>query len=136
MPLADGKVDKLEGFVEVDYRIQNEVKLTVHEFGLSYIGFIVPSSIFDAHGEPLPVWDVIPGGSEVGGHAVILVAYDADFVTVISWGRLFKMTWAFFENYCKEAYALIDKSWLNATGKTPLGLTLHQIESLMSELRA
>lgn len=135
MPLSNGAVDKILGFVEINHKIQNEVKVTINEFGLTYIGFNVPDSIFDENNRPFPVWDYTPGASSIGGHAVVLPAYGPNGLSVISWGQVYKMTWEFFEAYCDEAYAIIDKSWINATGQTPLGLTLAQIENLMSELR-
>ena len=37
-----------------------------------------------------------------GGHAVDVVRYDADGLTVVTWGRLQQMTWAFWERYCRR----------------------------------
>lgn len=136
MPLSNGSVDKILGFVEADVKIMEEVKVTVNEFGVSYIGFQVPQSIYDQNGNILPVWDFTDPNSQIlGGHAVVLCGYDLQGFTFVSWGKLYKMTWAFFENYCDESYAIIDKNWINYRGTTPLGLTLPQLESVMNALR-
>ena len=49
-------------------------------------------------------------------------------MTCITWGGLKKMTWAWFEKYCSEAYALVSKDWLNASGVSPSGLDLAALE--------
>jgi hypothetical protein len=50
-------------------------------------------------------------------------------LTCITWGGLKKMTWAWFEKYCSEAYALVSKDWLNASGVSPSGFDLAALES-------
>ena len=135
VPLADGTTDKILAFVEVDQKNLNEVKLAVSDFGLAYIGIEVPGNIFKPNGDPLAVWDYVPNASSEGGHAIIIVGYDAVGFTVISWGELYKMTYAFFNHYCDEVYAIADKNWIAKTGKTPLGMTLAQLEALMTEIK-
>lgn len=67
---------------------------------------------------------------------MILAGYDANGATVISWGDKYSMTWKFFGQFCDEIYGLIDQSWIESTGKTPAGLTLAQIESLMQAIKS
>jgi hypothetical protein len=38
------------------------------------------------------------------------------------------MTWAWFEKYCSEAYALVSKDWLKASGVAPSGFDLATLE--------
>jgi hypothetical protein len=57
-------------------------------------------------------------------------------MTVISWGSLYTMTPAFFAQFVDEAYALADASWIEATGLSPAGLTIGQLEALMQSLIA
>ncbi len=135
IPLADGSVDKILGYAEINFKNINEVKVAINEFGLAYIGIQVPASIYDANGIPLSMWDYVPNSELEGGHAIIVVGYDNNGVTVVSWGALYKMTWAFFDHYCDEAYAIIDKNWIATSGKTPLGVSLEELETLMKEIR-
>ena len=58
-----------------------------------------------------------------GGHAVNVVAYDDRTLTVVTWGRLQEMTWAFWERYVDESYAIISPDFLDA-GKAPNGFDL------------
>jgi hypothetical protein len=45
------------------------------------------------------------------------------------------MTPAFMSQFCDEAYALADMDWINATGKSPAGLSIAQLEDFMQSLR-
>ena len=45
------------------------------------------------------------------------------------------MTWKFFGEYVEEVYAIADHAWIAATGKTPGGLTLKELDTQMRALR-
>jgi hypothetical protein len=128
---------KTLGFVEVDPRNINDVKSTINDCGVAYIGFNVPQNIMPANGDTPKVWTVDKSNSKiVGGHAVVLPGYDAEGAIVISWGELYKMTWQFFSTFVDEVYAIADSDWVNATGKTPAGMSLAELETQMQALRA
>ena len=130
-PIGDGaQTEKLLAFVEVDPRQQGDVKRVIYESGGVYIGFEVPRFLMqDAQGNsisPPDIWSLdslADTKDTIGGHAVFIAGYDNLTVTVISWGRLYKMTWDFFNVFTDEAYALISPDWLASTGQTPLGMT-------------
>ena len=48
---------------------------------------------------------------------------------------IFPMAWDFFAKYVDEVYAIADQTWADATGKTPGGLTLQQLEEQMQALQ-
>ncbi len=138
IPLDDGTRDKIIGFMEVNPSNLDDVKVTINEFGVAYIGFNVPKSLF-ANGAPASIWEVSKdltlANSFDGGHAVVLVGYDDIGPTCISWGSKYKMTWEFFSRYTEEVYAIIDKSWIETNGKTPLDIDIGELEVIMSELK-
>jgi hypothetical protein len=131
------QVKKIHAFVEVAVSNLDNVKSTIADCGVCYIGFSVPRYIMPPGGDPLPTWDVAPGADNtiVGGHAVILAGYDAQGARVISWGKYYTMTWAFFEKFTDEAYAIADPEWIAQKGKTPGGLTLAQLDAAMKALK-
>ena len=124
-------------FVEVDVTNIDNVKRSIHDRGVAYIGFNVPQYIMPPDEEPLKVWDVNPKADDtiVGGHAVVLAGYDANGARVISWGQYYTMTWAFFEKFVDEAYAIADAGWITKFNTTPGGLTLQQLEQAMQALK-
>jgi hypothetical protein len=136
-PIGDGtQRDKILGFVEVDIRQIDDVRRAIYDCGIAYVGFTVPKWLMACDEVP-PVWDYQPNAdnSDDGGHAVIISGYAPDGFDVISWGRKYFMTIAFFLKTMDEAYAVADRAWIAATGQTPAGLTLLEIESQMAALR-
>jgi hypothetical protein len=116
-----------------------QIATAIWLFGGAYIGVELPITAQDQD-----VWDVPnnPGPNDDpgswGGHAIYLVGYDfpespvpnpeSRTLTCITWGRTKKMTWAWFEKYCSEAYALVSKEWLNTSGVSPSGFDLAALE--------
>jgi len=47
----------------------------------------------------------------------------------------YRMTWAFWSAYVDEAYLIADADWITATGKSPAGLALTDLETQMQALR-
>ncbi len=129
---------RITAFVEVDPRNIADVKRTIFECGVAYIGFNVPAFLMPAPPQQPPtVWDVQTSNTNIiGGHAVVLAGYDQKGARVISWGGYYTMTWAFFSAYVDEVYAIADQTWFNAKHTTPGGLTLEELEQQMAALKA
>jgi len=131
-------VNKIAAFVEVDPRVTDDVKRTINDCGVAYIGFNVPAYIMPAGQDPPTVWDYTPANANaqiVGGHAVVLAGYDANGARVISWGQYYTMTWAFFAHWVDEVYAIADQDWIESTGNSVAGMTLQQLEEQMQALK-
>jgi hypothetical protein len=133
-PMDGGQVHKISAFYEVDPRNTSDVKQTIFECGLAYIGFDVPQNLMPDDGETPSIWTVEPDQEIIGGHAIILTGYDSQGLDLISWGAKYRMTWEFFATYVDEVYGIADPEWIKATGQTPCGLTLQQLEQLMQAL--
>jgi hypothetical protein len=132
------QVKKIDAFVEVAVTNLDNVKRTIADCGVCYIGFNVPQYIMPPGKVPLSVWDVDPQADNtiVGGHAVVLAGYNTQGARVISLGQYYTMTWAFFEKFVDEAYAIADPEWITAKGTTPGGLSLAQLEAAMKALKS
>ncbi len=105
---------KILGFAALDPRHVEQIKQSVYLFGGTYIGVQLPLSAQDQD-----TWDVPPSGpigngepGSWGGHAVCVVAYNAKGLWVVTWGKLLFMTWAFWQTYCDEAYAVFSTDML------------------------
>lgn len=98
-------------------------------FGGLYIGLSLPASA-----QAQDVWDwtgTLSGDAKPGswgGHAVDVVRYDAEGLTVVTWGRLQELTWAFWDHYCDEAYCIIASDFLRG-GVAPNGFDLATLQS-------
>jgi hypothetical protein len=131
-----GDKNVLSAWIEVDPRNIDDIKRVIDACGVAYIGFNVPSNIMPQNADPPAVWVYDPSAMNIGGHAIVLAAYDAETVGLISWGKKYQMTWEFFQHYTDEAYALIDTDWVKYTNTTPLGMTLADLVSQMDAIRS
>jgi len=96
--------DKIIGYVAIDPKNHTHVQQAIKIFGGVYLGFQVQQNAikdFDAH-KP---WT--PGKLTQDGHAVYAVSYDAQAVTVLTWGNTQKGTWGWWDECVDEAYAIL-----------------------------
>ena len=135
-PIGRRRRNKILGYIEVDPRHVDDVKRAINDCGLVYVGFNVPQYLGPQNRDLPKLWDIDPANRRfIGGHAVVVPGYDEQTLDVISWGRFYKMTWKFFGRYVEEVYAIADHAWIAATGRTPGGLTLEDLERQMHALR-
>lgn len=104
-----------------------QIKQAINLFGGVYIGLEVSNYIM----RNMPaIWDVVDDDLGIdGGHAVFVTGYDAQTLTFISWGQLYKMTWKFWAKYVDEAHALLSKDFLGANGLDPAGFNLAALQA-------
>jgi hypothetical protein len=80
---------------------------------------------------------VVPAGGAVGnaapnpenGHCIPAVAYDADNLTVITWGEPKTMSWEFYEAYADEAFAVLSLDFIEKSGTDLDGFDLAALET-------
>jgi hypothetical protein len=122
---------KIFGYVALEPGNRQHVELAVDLLGGCYLGVSLPLSA-----QTQKTWSVPPGGAHGngapgswGGHAVPVVAYDSHSVTVVTWGKLLKMTWAFFKIYVEEAYGVLSTDWATGTKVAPSGFDFTQLQA-------
>lgn len=124
---ADGIVEhKIGAFAALAGADHEHLRQTVYLFGGAYLGVALPLSAKNQ-----AVWDVPPEGpigrgspGSWGGHCVVVVAYDATGPIVVTWGQLMQMTWAFYDAYVDEAYAILAEDFLSDTNTAPNGFDI------------
>ncbi len=116
---------KIKFYATINYKSHALLRAAVYLFGGIYVGLNLPATI-----KGQEVWEVVQGDNapgSFGGHAVNVVAYDKVYVTCVSWGKIKKMTWAFWDAYCDESYAIISEDFFNEN-KSPIGLDMDKLE--------
>jgi hypothetical protein len=119
-PTADGKLHRLAAFAAVKLTDWTEIELATSIFGQVIIGFNFPDSAMDQFNAGQP-WTVVKGSPLDGGHCVVLVGYDADWLYVLTWGAVQKMARAFWTAYVDEAWVCITQETINAQGANAYG---------------
>jgi hypothetical protein len=121
--------DEILAFARVDRRNHTDVMQAIRLFGGIYTGFQVQEHCvedFDA-GRP---WT--PGPLTNEGHMVHTVAYDAEGVTVLTWGNIQKANWEWFDECVDEVYAILPPE-AKKPGFAP-GFDFKQLEADLKEV--
>jgi len=122
-------------FVVIDPKDTVALKNSIAHLGVAYLGLQLPDSAQDQN-----VWkrtygadgDDTPGSW--GGHCVTAMAYDHDYVRLITWGWTHLATWDWLSVYLDEAYGLLSPDWLDSTGKSPEGLNWDRLYADLQNL--
>lgn len=123
---------KLDDYTSLDSTDIDGLKWAVELFGSCRLGINLPNSAIDQFNNGQP-WDTVPDdGGIVGRHDVLLVGYDDDHFTVITWGMTQLMTRAFFVQYREEAHPELAFDWIAANGRAPSGFDLAALVSAIS----
>lgn len=121
---------QIHSFVSGSKAIAVDLRCMIHLFGSGYAGLNLPP--FACAGDP-KLWPDIPwkipataiadavAPDPNQGHCVAVVGYDEQSFYAVSWGRLKKMSWEFFERYAEEAYAVLSADWVAENSECPTG---------------
>ncbi len=132
---------RVEAFVEISQGDVWEMKTAIALFGGAYIGMALPN--FSVRDDPFDVeWDVprfwrlYPScwRNPSNGHCVNLVAYDANWLYCVTWGRVKRLSWDFWRRYGDESYAVLNPDWIAASGFAPSGLDMLALRNDLNAL--
>jgi hypothetical protein len=120
---------RIGAYARVAVHDQRLVRTAAWLFGGLYIGLQMPLT---ARAQPVWEWTGSLAGparpGSWGGHAVDVVRYDRNGLTVVTWGRLQELTWSFWGRYCDEAYCILSDDFLKK-GNAPNGFDLAALEA-------
>lgn len=95
---------KIFAFASVNSNNHTHVKQAINLFGGLFMGFQVQEKCLDEFKGKIP-WQ--PGKLVNFGHAVYVTGYDYEGVELLTWGKVHKGTWAWWDYCVDEAYALL-----------------------------
>jgi hypothetical protein len=102
-------------------------------FGGLYLGFMLHRGGLDDFTEGRP-WTDVDEVDVAGGHAVAVVGCDAEFLTVVSWSRLHRMSWPYLRARCHDMYAVASHDWVGPDGATPSGLSWTELRAQLRKI--
>jgi len=130
----------ISAYAAIKLKNQVETMTALYLFGSVYIGVELPD--FAVEGDMLTVPWVVPPGGPVGnaapnpnnGHCIPAVAYDAETLTVITWGEPKTMNWDFYNAYADEAFAVLSQDFIEKSGTDLAGFDLAALEADLEAL--
>lgn len=130
---------KIKAFAAVDQNNTDHIKYAVFLFGGCFAGLSLPISA-----QKQEIWSVVARNNAAatapgswGGHAVAVIGYDDDGLTIVTWGAVKKMTWQFWDTYCDEAYALISPDFApegTSAGRFNIEALYNDLQSIAQQL--
>jgi len=106
--VAGGQQHDIYAFAEILPADMMDVKASIFLLAGTTAGIMVSQSALDQFEVGLE-WDLVDNPGQLrGGHAIDLVGYDLDGPICVTWGKLQHMTWRFWNQYCDEAYGIVD----------------------------
>lgn len=102
-------------FAKLDSSNMAEVMEAIYYLEGINIGMALPLSAKDQINAGKP-WDVTTGPRSKrgswGGHCVLIKQYSTSkkLIPCMTWSMIQPMTWAFFQKYCDEPYAIVDNA--------------------------
>jgi len=112
---------KIAAYAQLSLRNRDQVKAAISMFGAAYIGIGLPDFAAGdlAHLRRTP-WVVRHTGPTSArarrrrnGHCIAAVGYDSKNLHVITWGKMKRMSWEFYETYMEEAFAVVNKQFID-----------------------
>jgi hypothetical protein len=124
--------DKAEAFMEVASAELTQAKLCIEYFGSCYIGMSLPDE------NTFGPWTTPTGPpNPYNGHAVCLIAYDdsKSMFKVCTWGEIWDMSYAWFQKYMDEGYAVLnDIELIISSGKSPEGFNWTELQDDLNHI--
>lgn len=129
---SDNTRHKVAAYLALNKGDVEQLKKAVYLFGAVGIGIEFPASAMDQFNAGKP-WSVVSGSQIEGGHYVPVVGYNKTYLYVVTWGKVQRMTWAFFKKYNDESVVYLSQEMLT-NGKTPSGFDLAQLQADLQTL--
>jgi hypothetical protein len=140
VPLPDGTVHKIAGFVSVNPTDPRQWEAALTDFDCLGVGLNLPRTILtqDQHSEPWAIVDSrLEGDSapgSLGGHEILRVSYDQARERNYSWEERPLTIRSFAGAYCDQLTAFISPDQLGASGVSETGLNWTALLEAAGEL--
>ncbi|WP_043265664.1 hypothetical protein [Streptomyces sp. CT34] len=105
--------NRVVAYAPVNVHDLTAIRQTISLFGAVYAGIQVPANAQQQFQDGKP-WTLDPGWQDqriVGGHAIPLLGYDADYLYAITWGAVQPVAWDWWSMYSDEAWAVLSEEY-------------------------
>lgn len=104
---------KIQAFAELDRSSHDQIRLAIYSDVGVGLGVSLPDCA-QAEIQTGQPWATTTGPGSTpgswGGHYIYVPGYTKIGPVCVTWGRKQQMTWAWFDKYCDEAYAIFDSN--------------------------
>lgn len=129
---ANGKRHSVAAYLGITHTAPLELKQSIYLFSNVGIGIRFPKSAMTQFNAGKN-WTVVRNSPIEGGHYVPAIGYNSQYVYVVTWGKVQKMTWGFYKKYCDEAVAYLSNEMLT-NGKSLEGFNTAELQANLNQL--
>lgn len=105
--IVGGRRYRISDYASINRANRQEIKKAIlMNFGIG-IGVLLPDNAVSEFQRGRAWTDTSRPKS--GGHYVYVTGYSSEGLTCVTWGAKQQMSWKFFDKYCDEAYAIVDR---------------------------
>lgn len=122
-------------FAQVNHTDADEMKAALSIFGGLYVGIACPESMQEQFGAGQPI-TYVPGSPVEGGHCIVIVGWDTEWMYAVTWGAVVKVSWEFWQHYGDECWVIVTHDFIEKSGDSPTGLDIDQLVAEFKSLPA
>lgn len=124
---------RLNGAAMIHPHNVTALKQTIDFWGCAYVGVTLPQSAEQQFADQQP-WTVDQFSSIAGGHCILHVGYDADYIYSVTWGSVVRIAWSWWRAYGTQAFALVPDYFTAANHGPTASLNLAAMKSDLAVL--
>ncbi len=111
--------NKIEAYAPIRLSSILALHRAIDLYGFALGGVQLPESAMVQfnHSPSLP-WTVEKGSQIIGGHCILFTGYNSTWLELVTWGALHRCSYAWYETYCDEVWAVISQEAVK-TGHGP-----------------
>ena len=121
------RMSKIAGYAPVGAEDMVCIQKAIELFGHCYVGVQCPQSAQEQFAAHQP-WTVVPGSPIEGGHRILYVGYDHEYLYAVTWGDLVAVTYDWHDAFCDEAWAVIPQAFVEKGAGPTVDITQLQAD--------
>jgi hypothetical protein len=107
------RMSKIAGYAPVSAQNITDIHNAIDLFGHCYVGVQCPQSAQEQFQDGQP-WTVVPGSPIIGGHCIVFVGYDSNYLYAVTWGSTAAVSYPWWANYGDESWVVIPQEFVEA----------------------
>ena len=128
----------LPGWAVANYKDPQEVRNIVYNYGVCALSVNLPKPAYTYQMQSsLPTWTITGTPDDdvnEGGHEILAIGSDTNYIYILTWGVIVRVTWAWYARYVIDAEAIITPAVV-ASGRFA-GEPLSKLQTDLSKLQA
>ena len=123
---------RIAGYAPIETHDHVGLHQAIAFYGAAYLGVALPASAQEqfAAGH---AWTVVPNSPIEGGHCILAVGFDQNYVQIVTWGKVVNVSYPWLATYMTECWAILSHQ-LVAAGHDGAGINVADLQADLAKL--